>query len=220
MLKKDKKEKDFFYFLQLLPDGGTVLDIGANIGIMTVHLARNSQRNVLAIEPMPYNLKTLYRIIAFYKLTNVKVLECALGNHNGETDMVMPRIGGVKMQGLSHVMHESIEEHNEGERVRVRMSKLDDLAEIRSAVSITGVKMDVENFESFVIEGSMDMLRKHHPVLYIELWDNLNRKRCFEFLSRLGYLTYVVDSGKLVPFSNQVKQNFIFLPKPFVDNKA
>ncbi len=40
-LRSDPKEKDFFHFLSLLKDGkGAVLDIGANIGIMTVHLAR------------------------------------------------------------------------------------------------------------------------------------------------------------------------------------
>ena len=31
-LKWDKKEKDFFHFLKLLPDNGIVLDLGANIG--------------------------------------------------------------------------------------------------------------------------------------------------------------------------------------------
>ncbi|MEN9442625.1 MAG: hypothetical protein RLZ33_2702, partial [Bacteroidota bacterium] len=39
-LRSDSKEKDFFHFLSLLEDGkGAVLDVGANIGIMTVHLA-------------------------------------------------------------------------------------------------------------------------------------------------------------------------------------
>jgi FkbM family methyltransferase len=213
-LKRDKKEGDFFYFLELLPEGGMVLDIGANIGIMAIHLARDPKRTVLAFEPMPHNLKTLKRIIDHYKARNVTIIDCALGNENGFTEMVMPRIGGVRMQGLSHVMHDSIEDNNIGDKVKVRVAKLDDLPEIQSPLAITGIKMDVENFESFVLEGAVETIKKHHPVLYIELWDNDNRKRCFGLLSKLGYTTYVVEKGRLVLFEKQEKQNFIFLPKP------
>ncbi|MFI5148436.1 MAG: FkbM family methyltransferase, partial [Bacteroidia bacterium] len=213
-LKQDKKEGDFFVFLNMLPAGGTVLDIGANIGIMTVHLAMDQERTVLAVEPMPHNLKTLYRIIDHYKLKNVKVLECALGNTEGFTEMVMPKVGGVRMQGLSHVVHESIEENNEGDKVKVPMHKPDAIPEILNSGKITGIKMDVENFESFVLEGTVETLRKHKPVLYIELWDNENRRKCFDLLKSLGYRTYVVENGKLVAYERQIKQNFIFLPKP------
>ncbi|HXC04249.1 MAG TPA: FkbM family methyltransferase [Bacteroidia bacterium] len=219
-LRKDRKEGDFFFFLDQLPETGTVLDIGANIGIMTVHMAASGKRQVIAFEPMPYNLKTLYRIIARYKLQNVTVEECALGNENGFTEMVMPKVSGVRMQGLSHVVHETIEENNEGDKVKVKIQRLDDLPVLKALGSLTGIKMDVENFESFVLEGSLTMLRKHKPVLYIELWDNENRKRCFELLGDLGYLTYIVQEGKLVRFTGQDKQNFIFLPGTSVDNKA
>ena len=37
-LKNDSKEKDFFYFLNLIPtSNGVILDIGANLGIMTYY---------------------------------------------------------------------------------------------------------------------------------------------------------------------------------------
>ena len=59
-LRWNRNERDFLYFLEMLPDEGTVLDIGANIGIMTVHFSRRlPQARVLAIEPIPANLKAL-----------------------------------------------------------------------------------------------------------------------------------------------------------------
>ena len=97
-LRKDKNEKDFFAFLHLLPENTAVLDIGANIGIMTVHLARTIKGvTVYSFEPMPNNIGAFKRIIKYFKLDNVKLFEIALGNTEGEVEMVMPIISNVKM---------------------------------------------------------------------------------------------------------------------------
>ena len=210
-LRRDRKERDFFCFLDMLPPGGTVLDIGANIGIMTVHLASDPKRKVLAFEPMPVNIMVLKRIVNHYDLKNVKIMEYALGSDNGMVEMVMPKIGGAMMQGLSHVVHQSIKEHNEGEKVRVSLIRLDNLKEIKEAPLITGIKMDVENFESFVLKGALETIEKHKPLLYIELWDNENRVQCMSILKTLGYETFVIEAGKPEPFKKQVTQNFIFI---------
>ncbi len=211
-LHSDKKEGDFFYFLNLIPGEGTVLDIGANIGIMTVHLAREPRRNVIAFEPMPQNIEALKRIVKHYQLSNVLVMSCALGSEEGTVEMVMPVEGGARMQGLSHVVHDSIPDKNQGEKIKTALRTLDGLAELQGNIVITGVKMDVENFEFFVLQGGQKMLTKHRPVLYIELWENENRTRCFKLLTDLGYSIHVVENSALVKFDKQNKQNFIFLP--------
>jgi len=110
-LKNDKNEKDFFQFLQFIPEDTIVLDIGANIGIMTVHLAKAINGvTVFSFEPMPNNITAFKRIISYFKLQNVKLFEIALGNTEGEVEMVMPVISNVRMQGLSHVVHDTISE--------------------------------------------------------------------------------------------------------------
>jgi hypothetical protein len=43
-LRWDKNEKDFIHFLNLLPREGIVLDIGANIGVMSYYLARDRNK--------------------------------------------------------------------------------------------------------------------------------------------------------------------------------
>src|SRR4051812_11915046 len=80
-LKRDKNEKDFFTFLSLVPPDTAVLDIGANIGIMTVHLARSIKNvTVYSFEPMPNNISAFKRVVRFFKLNNVTLFEIALGN--------------------------------------------------------------------------------------------------------------------------------------------
>lgn len=214
-LRKDKNEKDFFAFLRLLPENTAVLDIGANIGIMTVHLGRTIKgATVYSFEPMPNNIDAFKRIIRYFKLENVKLFEVALGNTEGEVEMVMPVISNVKMQGLSHVVHESIPENNEGERFKVPLKMLDNIPELMfSEKRISGIKIDVENFEFFVLDGARKLIAKNKPVVYAELWENENREKCFELFKSLNYKTVVVVNHKAVEFNKDLHktQNFIFL---------
>jgi FkbM family methyltransferase len=196
----------------MLKDGeGIVLDIGANIGIMTVHLAQTLPNSEIhAFEPMPDNQKVFKRIIAKYRLKNVQFHEIALGDSEGKVNMILPEKDGAKLQGLSHVKHDSITEWNEGSEFEVPIKPLD---AIFSEEKIQGIKMDVENFEYFVLKGGQELLAKHKPIIYTELWDNENRQNCFTLLKGLGYSTFAVKDDQLVPFNcdDHDVQNFIFI---------
>lgn len=215
-LKRDRKENHFFHFLHLMPEDATVLDIGANIGIMTVHLAKHLKKGrVLAFEPMPDNIRALRRIVSHFKITNARLYTCALGDHDGEVEMVMPVEGNARQQGLSHVVHETITERNEGIKLKVPLQQLDHIAELRAAdANIKGIKMDVENFESFVLAGGRELLKQWKPVVYTELWDNENRYTCFAIMQELGYRVNVVEGDTLAAFdkTRHTHQNFIFIP--------
>jgi FkbM family methyltransferase len=215
-LHNDKKEKDFLFFLNLIPVGGIILDIGANIGIMTEYLARVHNTTVFAFEPIPHNLDVLKKVITHFNLKNVNICNYALGNEDGEAEMVMPVINAVKMQGLSHVVHDTITENNKGERFKIQVKKLDNIAEImNTAKPVTAIKMDVENFEYFVLDGAKELLKKYKPIVYCELWDNENRKKCFDLMKSLGYeVKVLVNSGLVVYTEGLAKvystQNFFF----------
>lgn len=211
-LRSDSKEKDFFHFLSLLKDGeGDVLDIGANIGIMTVHLAQHLPGSKIhAFEPMPSNFSVLNKIVKRFKLSNVQLYEVALGDSSGSVKMILPENGKTKMQGLSHVKHETITEWNDGEEFEVPLNRLDS---IFNDQKIQGIKIDVENFEYYALNGGKRLLEENHPIIYAELWDNQNRENCLKLLNDLSYIAYVVCDNKLIVFDKKVhnNQNFIFI---------
>lgn len=215
-LRWNRKEGDFLFFLRMIPDGETVLDIGANIGIMTVWLSRRLKNtSIIAFEPMPQNIRALKRIMQFYKLQNVRLVENALGDQRGTIEMVMPVLDKVKKHGLSHVVHESIQELNEGNTVRVNMERLDDLSVLHEKdIKISAIKLDVENFEYFVLQGGKQLIQKHRPLIYTELWENENRNLCFQLIQEMGYRIEVLEGKKLVPFEDAKNktQNFFFIP--------
>ena len=212
-LKSDKKEGDFFTFMSLLKSGeGDILDIGANIGIMSVHLAKAFPNETIhAFEPMPDNLSVLKKIISHYQLSNVKVYPIAIGSEKGTMEMVMPRNGKTRMQGLSHIKHDSITEWNEGDEFEVEVELLDNLFDQQK---IQGIKIDIENFEYFAFLGGQKLIKKNHPIIYAELWSNENRENCFKLLKALDYEIFVVENKVLKAYdpSSCVAQNFIFKP--------
>jgi FkbM family methyltransferase len=213
-LKWDRKENDFLFFLKLLPENAVVLDIGANIGIMSIHLSRRvPQGMVYAFEPIPDNYLTLQKVVHLFNAENIYVFRCALGDENKTVEMVMPVVNSVKNQGLSHVIHEELNDFNEGIMFSTLQRTLDSIAEeIKNPFH--AIKMDVENFEYFVLKGGIQSIEKFRPIVYCELWDNNNRAKCFEIMEELGYRILILQRKKLIPFDKDIhqNQNFFFVP--------
>ncbi len=214
-LKSNQHEKEFFYFLKLVPNDGVILDIGANIGVMTTALAMEMDKAVIyAFEPMPNNFKVINRVQKHFKLSNIKAFNIGLGEENGELKMVLPIINNVKMQGLSHVVKENDDsDWNKGEYFTVPVKKLDDIDELKNIKKIVAIKIDVENFEYYVFRGGSELLKKHKPIIYVELWTNEMRDVCLDYLRSFGYTIKVFNGTDLELFTNQADTNFFCIAK-------
>ena len=211
-IRKSRGDREFIYFMDKIPqDGSAILDIGANIGIMSVNLGRRFPGSkIYSFEPMPNNLIALKRVIKYYNLNNIIVSEIALGEENGNLKIVTPVINNVKMQGLTHVWSaERYPTTNEGIIFDVPVKRLDEV-EVLNNASISAIKIDVENFEFEVLKGGRNLLTKHKPIIYCELWPGEQRIRTINFLCELGYQTEVFEGDKFVAYRGQESTNFIF----------
>lgn len=214
-LRFDRNENDIFLFIQSLKQQnkkGVVLDIGANIGIMTGVIGRSTDFKMHAFEPLPINFGVLGSIVKFLKLQKrITLYNIALGNEDGFCEMVLPLVDKVQMHGLSHVIDPSLTEFNEGAVTHnIPIRKLDSLLK---DTPVAGIKLDVENFEFNVLKGAQSILESQRPLIYIELWDNENRVNCFEFLRSIGYKSFYNRNGKLEIYETQKGklQTFFFV---------
>jgi FkbM family methyltransferase len=210
----DPGDQAFRSFLARLPEDGTVLDVGANVGVMTIHLARHLRRGtVVAFEPNPLSYATAARLVRAKGVANVVLHPWALGSAAGDVEIVMPVNGAVRMHGLSHVAQGPADTPG-GDRFRVAMRALDDLSELFAAgVRVTGMKIDVEDFESEVLVGARRLLASHRPLVYCELWLTPNRDRTVSLMRELGFRALVRRAGRLEPFDPQAHaslQDFFF----------
>lgn len=190
-----------FKFLDLIPNDSLILDVGANLGFVTYHLSQKRTCSVIAFEPIPINYSILTQLIATKKLTNATALPYALGEESGTLDMVMPFEQGVPMQGLSHVSDGVNQEA--GYRFTVPVKRLDELTEIHdSGKRVGGIKIDVENYEYFILQGGKNLIREHKPVICVELWENEYRERSLSLLTSLGYALHVLVNNQLVSLAD------------------
>ena len=214
-LKFKKNEQDLLFFINMLPKNGVVLDIGANIGITSIPIAKHiTEGKVFSFEPMPFNAKVLHKVINYFNLKNTEVFEIALSNISGSIKMVAPKENGVKMQGLSHIYEENNNsEWNKGEIFTVPVYALDEVQVLKQMPKITAIKIDVENHEYNVLKGGEQLLKKHRPIIYCELWQDEKRKQCISFLESLNYSAKVYFNKTLIDYKDKPDElNLFFTP--------
>lgn len=210
----DKNEKDFFKFLKIIENPENVLDIGANIGVMTYHFANKfNKANVYSFEPVPVNKKILQRIIAKFKLNNVKVYPFALGESESKIQMIMPESNKVYFHGLSHVKQNR--KNEKGLIYDVELKKLDDLQDFKN-IKVDAIKVDVEDFEYHVLKGGENLIRKNRPLIYAELWNSENKDKSLKFLRSLNYRVFININNRLQDYKGQKGfQNYFFIPNDY-----
>jgi len=204
-------EKEFRYFMRLLPSTGIVLDIGANIGVMSTVLALKFPRSeVIAFEPVPLTADVLRKVTAHFGLTHVQLFQTALGETEGEITMMIPLADKAVMHGLSHVWQKP-ERTVPADAFKVPITTLDQLPLLQKAGKITAIKIDVENFEYYVLKGGRQLLQKHHPLVFAELWNDARKAQCITLMEELGYTVKIYHKGVLTDYRGEDVLNYFFL---------
>ncbi len=204
-------EKAFLHFTSLIKKEGAIIDIGANVGMMSAYLSKKNPKAVIyAFEPIDINYQTLKRVIRFFRLQNIKAFPLALGNQQTTVKMVLPIVANAYRQGFSHVITDM--ELVNGIISEVPMEKLDEIVEINALPSIAAIKIDVENFEFEVLQGAKQLLLKHKPLIFCELWNDHHRSDCFLFMENLGYEIHIWEKGQLIHYDGREALDFFFIP--------
>lgn len=207
-------DKELRHFSQILSgQHGCIIDVGANIGNTTVPLAIwNPSASIHAFEPVPLNLKVLNAVIKSFRLQNIVVHNVALGERNGEINMLVPKEGKVLQQGLSHVMDSKMTNQAEGVTFAVKMYRLDDVWNFDEGKSVIGIKIDVENFELEFFQGASDVINHYKPIVYCEIWNNHKKPVTMALMHSWGYQAFVYKNGKLEKDDGNDNLNYFFLP--------
>lgn len=185
--------------LQLLKPDFNVIDVGANIGFLTLNFAtRCPEGKTYSFEPDSETFSKLKMNVALNRLNNVRLFHTAIGSKAGT--------GQLYKLYQSNPGANRILPHEHGPAVpseRVEISSLDDLDSEGCFGSVDLIKIDVEGFELFVLEGAHKLISRCKPVLFIELVDqNLKLQGCsstsvLDYITRLDYL--ILDAKTMRP---------------------
>lgn len=173
--------------------GDFFLDVGANIGEICLHAAKQVGKNgrVWAFEPIPVNLKNLEHNISLNPSLRdtIQVFPFALGEkEEAEIAFIHPRKDN---HGMIRIQPKG---KTEAVFTTAAMSSLDRLLAEKSVRRIDGIKIDVEGYELKVLKGAKGALGQFHPWLFIELDENNlqsqgdSAQALVVFLEKLGYV--------------------------------
>lgn len=160
-----------------------VIEVGANIGALTVPLSRRCKR-VFAFEPQPQNYELLKQNLAANKIQNVYSFSYAVG---AETAMVhMPSLGELD---LAHGVVGDYGGFEVGSGIyTVSQCTLDSMSSSFGKVDF--IKMDCEGSELNVLKGAEKLITKDWPLLYMENDRKYNSAALLEWLVAHGYHCY------------------------------
>ena len=163
--------------------GDCVIDIGANLGFVTTMLASlvGKDGKVFSFEPSAVTYQKLLRTIEANELSMVEPVNFGLGKQ--ETTHDLYRVSG--SSGNDTLIKSGDGKISTGQ---VKIISLDSfLAQKPQPISF--IKIDTEGYELQVLRGAIGTLKKHRPVIYIELCSDYleSSLEAVELLKSLDY---------------------------------
>ncbi len=179
-------------FERLVEPGSVVYDIGANVGYFSLlaSVLAGPKGQVTAFEPLPRNIRYLMRHVQINHLENVRVIEAAVSDHDGDAAF---NLGPSSAMG--HLA-------SEGE-LKVRMVSLDVLLAEGQLDPPDVIKLDVEGAEYAALRGGQSLLEAHRPLLFLDTHDRKAHHFTVALLSELGYRFEILD-GKPIQTSREL----------------
>ncbi|MFZ2724913.1 MAG: FkbM family methyltransferase [Methylococcaceae bacterium] len=177
-------EHEIELFRQLIQPNSVVWDIGANIGVLTIPLARfvGHQGHVIAFEPQPEVFHLLSANIAVNALNHVRAMPFALSNEQGILNI--PAVDYSRSGNFGGISFLNAENYS---NKQVECRKIDDLSYLPLP---NFIKIDVEGMELLVLQGGIHTIKKSRPVIYCENDRIEKSENLIAYLWSLDYRLY------------------------------
>jgi FkbM family methyltransferase len=187
-------------FISACAPGLILFDIGAHFGIFSLAAIRygGHQARSYAFDPSPMAERYLTQSARLNACASqLTFRRVAVGSCDKEEYFVPHGIVGAGYYSISD--HSA---HSRKERTKTVCRSIDSLV-AETNVTPTHVKIDVEGFELEVLQGGRGLLTSHAPVLFLEIHNDLLRKRSInpdEVLAALASYGYdrITSLGKAV----------------------
>jgi len=174
-------------------DGPVFIDVGANVGQHSLFAARFAAK-VVSVEPFPRVASRIRQKVEANNLTGTLVVcEIAFGDENGTAVFHQPT-------GSNHGTGTlTARRPTSGVDINVSIRCGDDVLDEMGIDRVDLIKIDVEQFESFVLLGLKATLTRHRPLVFFE-WSQARatvfRTAGLESLFPEGYSFYRFESPR------------------------
>lgn len=197
-----------------------VLDVGANIGWYSLHLAhalRETGVQIYAFEPIPRTFAELTHNIGLNGYGDtIHAFNHALGESAGSVEFYVPAFTGSVAASQRPLFPQ---DHNEA--VECQIVPLDTFVREQQLTRVDLIKCDVEGSEIFALRGGLDTIARHRPIIMLEMlrkWSaafGYHPNDVIALLSQYGYQCWSLEAGQIATVAavdeTCVQTNFFFL---------
>lgn len=198
--------ENMYQIVDSLPDNAVILDGGANIGFVSIPLARRKPNaKIIAFEAQKRLFYALAGTISINNLYNVFVYNQALGNEHKVVTM-----GDINYSQVEDFGSMSVRADVTGERVGylsnadVEMITIDSMG----LEQLDFMKLDIEGYEPQALQGGLDTIARCRPWIWAEYYncvDTYNQDAIKQVLSAVPDYSFHFIAGD--------GQNMICAPK-------
>jgi len=168
--------------------GDIIFDLGAYCGLTALGFAERigEKGHVYTFEPDPNNFAALKQNLDTYAVANVTAENAAIWKESGHIQL--------QAEGTVASMVVSLSPRADSS-VRVRSITLNDYLLEKKISRLDLIKIDVEGAEVEILASSREVLRKHRPIIIVEVHavhEVMTTDACKAVLEEEGYQTYEV----------------------------
>src|SRR6266853_1339350 len=118
------EKQDYDELISIMPVGGVFLDVGANIGVYTLAMARaaGSSGSVHSFEPNPASFERLSHHVVQNGLVNVRLNQVAVGSEEGRAKLNTPT---KENTGAASLLSTNMPARFEARPIEVQVTSLD-----------------------------------------------------------------------------------------------
>lgn len=192
------------------------IDVGANIGTTLVGVSKCAN-NCIAFEPLAQHFNVLEHNIKLNSIQNAQVFNFALGNENKVENLFIKKSN----TGASSLLNDWFDENDLDYINRVQIKRFDSMEIDISTFCL--IKIDVEGYESFVIDGMKSLIDEDVCILFEYYPDRMNifhledvkNKLLNEFIFFLVQITFIPKKSFTLSLQEVSYQEILNLPKGF-----
>jgi FkbM family methyltransferase len=170
--------------LNYLQPGGAAIDVGANVGAVSVPLALAANRvgaRLISFEPFPRNVEWMRQNLQANQVEDaVTIVNCGLSSEPGEAILLLRE----DFETGASIGNASVAEPGNNERfqrVTIQLNTLDELWPRFGNPRLDVVKVDIEGHEDRFLEGAKQTLSANRPMNLMEVNRYFYEKRGIDF---------------------------------------
>jgi FkbM family methyltransferase len=171
--------------LPFLRSGGVVLDVGANLGFITVPLALAAKRlggRVVAVEPFKANADWLTDNLRLNQVEDVvTVVNAGLSSTPREAVLLLREDFATGAGVGAASVAEDASDDRYPQRAAIRLDTLDRLWPTLGNPRLDVIKIDIDGHEDRFLEGGAHTIASHRPVILMEVCRDFWQRRGLDF---------------------------------------